>query len=78
MNWIYYAKDINLFDKFDKDIKPMSKSEKYRAVRILIDYFSKNDIVSINEVPNTYEERLKLLYKILNNYNLFEVNENIL
>ncbi len=78
MNWIYYAKDINLFDKFDKDIKPMSKSEKYRAVRILIDYFSKNDIVSINEVPNTYEERLKLLYKILNNYNLFEVNENML
>lgn len=78
MNWIYYAKDINLFDKFDKDIKPMSKSEKYRAVRILIDYFSKNDIVSINEVPNTYEERLKLLYKILNNYNLFEVNKDIL
>ena len=78
MNWIDYAKDINLFDKFNKDIKPMSKYEKYKAVRILINYFSKNNLIPINEMPNTYEERVKLLYKILNTYNLFEVKENIL
>ena len=35
-------------------------------------------VIPINEMPNTYEERVKLLYKILNTYNLFEVKENIL
>ena len=39
MNWVDYANDIDLFEVFNKDVKPMSKSEKYRAVRVLIDYF---------------------------------------
>ena len=32
MNWVDYANDIDLFEVFNKDVKPMSKSEKYRAV----------------------------------------------
>lgn len=78
MNWIDYANEINLFDEFDKDIKPMSKYEKYKTVRMLINYFLKNNKSYIDNVPNTYEERKQLLYKILNTYNDFEVEENIL
>ena len=78
MNWIDYANEINLFDEFDKDIKPMSKYEKYKTVRMLINYFLKNNKSYIDNVPNTYEQRKQLLYKILNTYNDFEVEENIL
>lgn len=68
MKWIDYAKDIELFEEFNKEVKPMSKSEKYRAVRILIDYFSKEGNLNIKNLPDTYDERRNVLHGILDVY----------
>lgn len=68
MNWIDYAKDIDLFEVFNKDVKPMSKSEKYRTVRVLIDYFSKEGIWNTKNLPDTYDARRNMLRGILNVY----------
>ena len=68
MNWVDYANDIDLFEVFNKDVKPMSKSEKYRAVRVLIDYFSKEGIWNTKNLPDTYDARRNMLRGILNAY----------
>lgn len=65
MKLIDYARDIELFEVFDKDINPMSSSEKYRAVRILIDYFSREDNLKIKRLPDNYDERRNILHGLL-------------
>ncbi len=68
MNWIEYGKDINLFSDFIKDIKIMNKSEKYRAVKLLINYFSKENILDIRNLPDTYKSRRDMLHALLDVY----------
>ena len=68
MNWRDYSKDIDLFEEFNKDVKLMSKLEKYRAVRVLIDYFSRAGIWDINTLPDTYDLRRRVLQGLLNVY----------
>ncbi|MGL5330407.1 MAG: macro domain-containing protein [Peptostreptococcaceae bacterium] len=68
MKWIDYAKEIELFEEFNKDIKQMSNSEKYRAVRILINYFCKEGNWSTKGLPDSYEARRSMLHGILDMY----------
>ncbi|MGL5693047.1 MAG: protein-ADP-ribose hydrolase [Peptostreptococcaceae bacterium] len=68
MKWIDYAKDIDLFEEFNKEVKPMSNSEKYRAVRNLIEYFSKEGNCSMKGLPDNYEARRSMLHGLLDIY----------
>ena len=46
----------------------MNKSEKYRAVKVLINYFSKENILNTRSLPDTYESRRNMLHRLLDVY----------
>ncbi|RDY27163.1 protein-ADP-ribose hydrolase [Romboutsia weinsteinii] len=78
MKWIEYEKDLNLFEEFNKEYKPMTQSEKYKCVRVLIEYFSKDSSWKISRLPDTYEQRREILRGLLNVYPVREIDVNIL
>ncbi|RDY23682.1 protein-ADP-ribose hydrolase [Romboutsia maritimum] len=78
MNWREYAEDLKLFEVFDKNLKPMTKSERYKYVRILIDYFSKDDLCKVSKLPDNYEQRRQMLRGILNSYPPKKIEPNIM
>ena len=78
MNWKEYAEDLKLFEVFDKNLKPMTKSERYKCVRILMDYFSKDDISDKKILQDNYEQRRLAIRGILNMYPPKKLEPNII
>lgn len=73
-----YEQELDLFEKFNKEFEPMSQKEKYKYVRLLIDYFSKDSSWKVSKLPESYEQRREILRGILNAYPVKEIDDNII
>ena len=52
MKWRDYADDVNLFEDFDKTIKPLTDEQRRKNINTLIAYFSKEVPSKIYNLSN--------------------------
>lgn len=78
MKWRDYADDVNLFEDFDKTIKPLTDEQRRKNINTLIAYFSKEVPSKIYNLSNDEIKPRDILRGLLNVYPPKEIAPEIL